>query len=445
MARLFVAGAAAVSVMAAAPAAAASLYDVYGFGSRGAALGSAMVTLSADYDSVYYNPANLVKRDAAHLGITLGLIVPQLQVERLSGQDEVQVLLPGANGGFHLGLSSTVGGYFEDKIAFGVTLFHPLVKLTRIESIDPGLPYFYLYQNLPDKLIISLAAALQPWPWIRVGLGMQILAELGGEVRAAVSLEEGRFTQETLDMKLGAIAAPTAGVSIGPLWGLRFGVTWRSKLQLEYDIPITVQIEDIGDLSVLIQGTSLFTPDQLAVGIGWESGPTDEAGVSTEIGLTWSRWNEAPPAGARFELTVDDSVLRADAEEHGTQNLIEAKADLISLGARDTVSPRAGLEWRPHAEWAVRAGYVFRPTPLPRPIYQTNTLDATAHQVSLGGGFKFSDPTRMARSPLHVGLGLQMTILQRRVIEKAPDGTPDGAYAFGGIVWNATLDLRHDF
>ena len=57
----------------------------------------------------------------------------------------------------------------------------------------------------------------------------------------------------------------------------------------------------------------------------------------------------------------------------------------------------------------------------------------------------FRDPTRMARSPLHIDLGLQLTVLHDRTIHKAPDGAPDGSYRFGGVVWNATLDLRHDF
>ena len=423
----------------------ASLYDTYGFGTRGTTMGGAMTTLATDYDAVYYNPANLLKRKATHVGITLGLVVPQLDVQRISGQDPVQVLLPGSNGGFHLGLSSAVGGYFEDKIAFGVTLFHPLVKLTRIESIDPELPYFYRYQNLPDKLIISLGAAIEPWPWLRLGVGAQVLAELGGEVRAAVSLQEGRFTQETLDMELTAVAAPTAGIAVGPIHGLHLAATWRTHLELSYEIPITVAIEDIGDLRVAIEGVSLFTPDQLALGIGWESAPEDEAGFSTEVGLTWSRWSQAPSAGARFLLTIDDVVLRADEEDHTTQNLIEAKAEPIPLGARDTFEPRVGLEYRPTAEWAVRAGYVFRPTPLPRPIHHTNTLDSTSHVVSFGGGFKFEDPTRVSRSPLQVGLGLQMTILEKRVIVKAANGTPDGSYSFNGMIWNVMLDLRHDF
>ena len=57
----------------------------------------------------------------------------------------------------------------------------------------------------------------------------------------------------------------------------------------------------------------------------------------------------------------------------------------------------------------------------------------------------FGDPTRMTRSPLRIDLGIQLTVLQSRTISKASDGSPDGAYRFGGVIWNATLDLRHDF
>lgn len=421
----------------------ASLWDTFGFGARSTALGGAAAAHSTDYDAVYYNPANLLNRKEAHFGFGLGLIAPHLSITRASGKDSFEPLTPGKNVGFHLGASTSIGGVFKDKLALGFVLFHPIVNFTRIESIDPATPHFYRYQNLPDKLIIAFAIAGEPVWWLRLGVGVQVLASLSGHVTGAVSLTENRFTRQSIDVAVDVVGAPTAGLSLGPFKGLRFGATWRSPLELAYRLPIAFLIEEVGVLEVLIDGTSLYTPGQLALGLSWTSGEDGAAGVTAEVGLTWERWHKAPSEAAIFQLSIDDSVIRQG--ERDPEAIIAADGPALPLGARDTVTPRAGIEWRPTPMWAIRGGYAWRPTPIPRQIYQTNALDSTAHIVSLGGGFAFRDPTRVHRAPLHVDLSVQATILDRRVVKKAPGGTPDGAYWFDGVIWNALLDIRHDF
>jgi long-chain fatty acid transport protein len=419
----------------------ASLWDTFGFGARSTALGGAAVAHSADYDAVYYNPANLLNRKEAHFGFGLGLIAPRLSITRAAGQDSFEPLTPSKNVGFHLGASTSVGGVFKDRLALGFVLFHPIVNFTRIESIDPSIPHFYRYQNLPDKLIIAFAIAGEPVWWLRLGVGVQVLASLNGRVTGAVSLTENRFTRQSIDVAVDVAGAPTAGLSLGPFRGFRFGATWRSPLALSYRLPIEFLIQEVGVLKVLIDGTSLYTPGQLALGLSWSRGEEGQAGLTAEVGLTWERWHKAPSEAAIFQLSVDDSVIREDEPEA----IIAADGPALPLGARDTVTPRAGIEWRPTPMWAVRGGYAWRPTPIPRQRYQTNSLDSTAHIVSLGGGLAFRDPTRVHRAPLHLDISVQATILDRRVVRKAPGGTPDGAYWFDGVIWNALLDIRHDF
>jgi long-subunit fatty acid transport protein len=426
---------------AAAPSAHASLFDTYGYGARATAMGGAMTAQSTNYDAVYYNPANLLTRKSAHFGLGFNVLAPQLSVDRVSGGGPFQPRLPEPNVGFQLGAATAIGGVFQERMAFGVTLFHPLLQLTRIESIDPIQPTFYRYDSLPDKLILAFALAGEIAPWFRLGVGLQVLAGLGGGITTSVSLVEGHFTQEAIDIDVDANAGLTAGLALGPLWGLRLGITWRSRLELSYDVPIEVLIEEIGVLNVLIQGVSLYTPDQLAIGLSWESALPDEAGFTVEAGITWEHWSIAPSHLAAFHLTLNDSVI-SDGE---AEELIAVHADAIPLGAVDTVTARLGAEWRPVAAWAVRGGYFYRPTPLPSPIYQTNTMDASAHVLSLGGGFMLQDPERASRSPLRIDLGVQLTLLTPRTVVKAPEASLDGSYRFGGVVWNATLDIRHDF
>ncbi|MCA9516251.1 MAG: outer membrane protein transport protein, partial [Myxococcales bacterium] len=422
----------------------ASTFDTYGFSARAIAMGNALVASGLHYDAVYYNPANLLLRKRTHFGMGLRLVAPSLDVTPAGG--DFARLEPSTSSGFYFAMATPLSGVFDDKVGFGLALYHPLTSGTRVESIDPKTPYFYRYQNLPDKLVFAASLAVEPVEWLRVGVGAQVLAAFDGDVIASLSLAEGRFTREEIDLSVRPAVSSMLGLSVGPLEGLRLGVAYRHALELDYELPVRVTIEGVGDLDVLVRGTSLYTPNQLAVGVSWESAPAPEVGVTIEAGITWEEWHLAPPAGALFLLTIDDSQVRPPTDpQDAPEAIIDVSAAPIPLGARDTVTPRVGAEWRIDDTWTVRAGWFWRPTPLPRPIYQGNTLDASAHVVSLGGSVAFGDPLGVTSNPLLLDLTAQLTRLSTRAVEKAPGFEPEGAYTFGGTIWQVMIDLRHDY
>lgn len=440
-------------VTTAAPPTRASFFDTYGFSARAVARGNALVALGFDYDAAYYNPANVLSRKRVHLGFGFDLVAPSMDFEAVAG--EFSPLSPDDNFGFHLGFSTPIGGVFDEVIGFGLAFFHPLTTGTNVSSVDPADPWWYRYQNLPDKLVIAAGLAFEPVDWLRLGVGAQLLAALDGVVDASLSLAEGRFLRETIDLEVVPRLGPTFGLALGPFGGgggalghFRFGASFRGALELDYRLPVRVEIEQVGVLDVLVEGVSLYTPDQLALGLGWESAPAPEPGWSVELGLTWERWSDAPPAGARFILAIDDRHLQpVDPNDPADtpDKIVDVVGERVPLGAVDTVTPRAGLEWRPEDHWSIRAGYFFRPTPLPDPVYQTNTLDAAAHVMSLGVGLMFGDPTGDKAGPLSLDLAIQWTHLTQRGVQKDPlAGSPQGAYQAGGNLWHIALDLRHD-
>ncbi len=424
----------------------ASTFDTFGFSARAMAMANAYVALGTDYDAVYYNPANVLGRKRTHVGVGFNLIAPSLAVDRTSGAETFRPLFPEAQSGIHLGGSTPLSGIFNDVVGVGFALFHPLTTGTKVESIDPRTPTFYRFQNLPDKLVLALSVAYEPVEWLRIGVGVQLLAAFEGQVTGALDLTEGRFTRENLDVDITPVMAPTAGIALGSFAGWRFGATFRGALQLDYSLPVVVRIEGVGDLDVLVRGTSLYTPPQLAFGLSWESAPPSVANsVALELGATWDMWSGAPPAGAYFELAIDGAELRPTGPDGQPVDIVDVLGEPVPIGAVDTLTGRIGAEWRVDPTWTLRAGYAYRPTPIPTPIYQGNTLDATSHIASAGGTVTFGDPTGVLTAPVHIDLGLQVTALKRRSVQKAVDGSPDGSYAFGGTVWHLSLDLRHDY
>ena len=422
----------------------ASIYDTFGEGARGTAMGNSMVALSSDDDAVYYNPANILARSVNHVGIGFTSLVPRLRIDRVGTETSPLVFKnPQENLGLQLGVSVPLGGVFKHKLGIALALFHPLLRVTRVESIDPSVPFFYRYQSLPNKLILSGAIAGRPLPWLRIGIGTQVLAELGGRITAGVSLSEHRVLSRSIDLDIKAVAAPTAGLNVGPFQGFSVGLTWRGPLELRYRIPMTVDVVEIGILRFLAEGVSLYTPGQFALGVSWESAPRTGTGWAIELGVTWEQWRAAPPAGALFELHLDDSHLLSEGEVKDT--FVSSTLTPIPLEARDTLTPRAGLEYRPHENWAIRSGYFWRPTPLPLPVYESNAVDSSAHVLSIGGGYKFKDPTEIQKGPLVIDFALQATLLHDRTVGKVAGYAPEGTFRASGLIWQFALDLRHDY
>ena len=176
--------------------------------------------------------------------------------------------------------------------------------------------------------------------------------------------------------------------------------------------------------------------------MSWTSSFHGDAQMSVEAGFTWEQWSHAPPPAADFSFILDDSAINADSE---LSEILDVQATGIPLGARDTWTARLGIEVNPTPEVALRTGYQFRPTPLPLPIYQTNTLEMSSHIVSFGLGYALPHPDDATRSALQVDLAAQVTALTPQTVEKDPEGTPSGSYRAAGAVFAAMLDLRHDF
>ena len=421
----------------AAPGAEASIFDTYGFGTRGTAMGNALTAGAEDYHAAYYNPAQLMERLEIHVGMGLSYIQPSLSLT-LDDESGATALLPGRNLGFHVGVSTPFGGLFQHKVAFGAVVFVPILRLTRAEFIDPGTPHYYMYENLPDKLLIALALAAEPLDWLRIGIGMQILADLDGSADVTLSLVDQRVSRRRLTIDLHADLAATAGITIVPMEGLNIGVSYREELDLAFTLPVRAMIEEVGLLAFEIDGTSLYTPHQLSFGVSWR---LPWVPLTIVADMTWAMWSRAPSPAPTTSLSIDAQHLR---DEDPPPKIFDVQSAVVDLEADDIVIARLGLEYTLGA-FNLRAGYFYRPTPIPRQVHQTNYVDSDAHVATLGASWTFLDPTRVHKKPLTIGLAFQATILRPRAVEKADAADPVGDYRASGAVFSFGFDFSHDF
>ena len=414
----------------------ASIFDTYGFGSRGAAMGNALTAGALDYHAAYYNPASLLARKHTHVGLGVTIIAPALRVERDLRGGAAETLLPDVNVGVHVGVSTSIGGVFKDRLAFGFALFVPMVRLTRAQSTDAAVPQFYMFENLPDKLLILAGLAGEPVPWLRLGLGIQVLANLNGTADFSVDLLSHRVTRRRLSVDLAAGVAATAGIVALPMKGLSIGLSYRQAIDLHYELPLTALIEGVGTLGFKISGTSLYTPHQLSFGVAWRM---PWVPLTLVADLTWAMWSRAPSPSPTTRVALDTSDLNGS-----TTPVFDTRAGPVPLAAQDIVIPRLGLEYQIGA-FDIRAGYAWRPTPLPTPVYRTNYIDSDVHAVSLGAAWTFRDPLQVHKKPLTLGLVFQALILRERRVLKADPTDTTGSYTAKGAIFHVGVDIQHDF
>jgi hypothetical protein len=403
--------------MAAPGVAGASSWDLYGFGARGASLAGAMTAAGDDRTATYYNPAALLAGEGPRLALGVDWVIPALNIDFDEGAPPLAPNDVGMDVGLHVGLSVPLGGWFERRVAVGLGVHHAADGGTRIETFDPQRPQFFLYQSLPDKVLLAPAVAVEITPWLLVGGGLQVLAFLEGEANASVSLGAHRVTKTGVRVDILARNAPTVGALLRPSESLDVGLTYRHGLDFTYELPLQLEIEEVGTLSLNVAGVALYTPPQADAGVAWR--PTPD--LLLLAGLTWAGWSHSPDPAA-------DVLIELQGENIGREQLAKAESVPVDLGAQDVLIPRLGAEWT-RKDWTLRGGVAFRPTPLPTPTGRTNYIDSSALITGLGASWRWLEVAALA------------TWLSPRSIKKNLATDPVGSYVAGGAVFRLTLGI----
>ena len=418
----------------------ASVFDVYGMTARGTAMGGAQGAAADDHAGVYYNPATMTRRKKVHFGATVQLIVPQLTID--APESPRESALPSTNMGVTIGAVFPLGGKIEDRIAFGVALFLPVIELTRLDAIDPATPQSYLYESLPDGLVIAAALAVEVTDWLSLGVGVQLLADFQGDLQIDLNLEQRRVERREIKGDIFGEVGLILGLTLGPFEGVTFGFTYRDDFGLPFHFPLKIAIDRVGVLSIDPTGQGIYAPDQYNWALAWE---TPWAPLLLAFDLTWMRWSAAPSPAVVIEAVLDDTGLRPDAEEPGV--VLNLPSTDSALGAKDTLVPHFGAEYR-FVDWfAAQLGYVYRATPIPDQVGYTNYADNDAHLISLGASFTWDDPLEVHNNPVSLDVFFQVTALEPRETVKNSDLDFEEIrdWTSSGRMWNLGVEFRHDF
>ena len=431
------------------------------------------VSLSGDAGSALLNPAALAGQERSEFLLGYSLVrfdfdpLPDVywDTNRDGLVDNTDAPLQiGGNDpgdGSMLGIRRAIGPRF----GVGLSLFAPTGRLLRLQTIEPRLPTYFMYQNRTQRYAMAMGFGAQPLTSLYIGAGLRMLsrstlyasftvdANVDGSPDSANAADVISATIDvhdmTFDLKPGFV--PVAGLQwklgeLSPrLDGLALGVVWRGEGGVPVDVILDAQLntrtEDLGDLEPLVVATvanaslSVFdhyVPQQVQVGASYSSGDVFHIYVDAHH----TRWAVMELAYSKLLGASLDAAL-IDLSEVDVQNGLVPNVQFQNTWAIRTgtelVLPPFDLPGR--GGWirpTFRGGFGYEPSPLVAQSADTALLDADRLIFGVGLGVEHGALWDVAEGPVAWDAFFQYHSLASGTLERPATDQPRKGYPVDG-------------
>jgi len=336
----------------------ASVPDLMGYGARGMALAGAVCADAQGHESVYYNPAGLVRDPRRRF--TLGYQHLSLDLERDGRALELDAA-PATLLGFEVPLP--FGGVLRDRLALGAGFVIPVGSVLLADVPRPDEPSFLLLEDRAQTVSLQVALGVRLTPMLSLGAGFIALARLGGGIVVAPN-ETGRIGS-TVNDELLADYAPVLGLQWQVERHAAVGLAFRGESMATFSLPLDADLGDGFPIPVPrldISGVAQYDPRQVAFEVAGR--PLDAAPLRLGGGVTWRAWSAYPGAIAFTAVPRDYPAQPGPAFE-------------------DSMTWRVGAEW-PLDAWVPRLGLAHESSPVPPQTGLHTVMDSD--RVILGAG-----------------------------------------------------------
>lgn len=454
--------------------------DMFGLGSRNAALAGAVAADCRDGSAAWYNPAALGSLNQRGLSVSFVSMFPEVEASvhdfgslgRIAGYQ-----VSGENGMLEAATRDSVSGLFGGAADLARFSGVGLSFVIPIHVLFPALPFGMTFGGsslIPDSgtslANFSAQTVDQPFfpTWntpfnqarINFGLGAELWREhlFAGVGISVHSKVQGGVTtlnpvatydednpdhnpptpsQASTTQGLGVTAALTAGLLVRPAdWG-EFALVYHGveETSIELDVEATMEL-DLGEplrmeVPYVMSGTFAYRPHRVATAFAFTPG-----NLSVTAELQYAFWK-----GFENRLQILEMKVPAEALQEGNVLYLEdlggefrvASAGRPPVRLHNTLTPRLGIEYRFPVGLALRAGYSFRPAPLEESQQHLNALlDNSWHTVAAGAGIRLLRKQE-SNSELNLNLHFQGLFLAPRYNEVGKAGD-DGTSVAGGYV-----------
>jgi long-chain fatty acid transport protein len=398
----FVAGA--LVAASTARTASADPLDTFGFGARASSMAGATTAATRGSAATHANPAAVASIDDPE--VTIGWAFDHMALS-LAGKDANVLDAHGTDVG--LAIPIEFGGMTH---AFGLALYLPDQFIARLQLIPATEPHFVRFDNDVHRIVAEPVYSVRLSRYLSLGAGVSILTDVAGNgITFDVGVVGGEKVGESaLDVSLPTSATPLVGILVTPTPRVRIGGAWRGELDLglKLDILANVDVAGVvtGDALISLRAVNYFTPNRVNAGIAVDV--TDELTLTAEIG--WQEWSRfkggVPDLKVLVALGISPPLVPAlFPEDH----------------FEDVWTPRVGAEWSTRigrADFAIRMGYAYEPSPVPEQTGLTSFADNDRHIVGFGLGLTLRAFQPILTRPVSFDLGTQWQHLTSRLTIK---------------------------
>src|SRR5690606_5160212 len=116
--------------------------------------------------------------------------------------------------------------------------------ITRIRALPQGQPRFVVYDNRPQRIVVTTSLAFQIIEGLFVGAGLTYVANTKGvlEMEGVVDVDEHENTtlQSSVDVAHESVRYASAGILWQPDERWRLGLTFRDEFRLDLELGVPV-------------------------------------------------------------------------------------------------------------------------------------------------------------------------------------------------------------
>jgi long-chain fatty acid transport protein len=373
---------------------------------RGLGLSNAMTAGVNDASAVYYNPAALSAINGDNI-LTSGTYINVVNSVENSGRKSRNKhdhnFLASLFANYHIpGSDFTLG--IGTYAPFGLATEYSSDAFTRFAAIDTQLKTLY----------VTPALSWSPSNYFSVGLGLSFVHASGVFSRALcldpisgctlpLGLEGKVRITDTADA-----FAYNLGVLVKPTENLKFGFSYRSRVDLRFDSATAKFAGAFSTPTVKASVSPLPLPPVINAGLFWQITPDWGA----ELVYEYTRWSEFKNFTATFSpATV---FLPLGAPISGFK---------LPEDWRNTSTVRLGGYYAMNKNWELRGGMALEQTPIPNKTLSPAIPDADKLTLNAGVGSKWEK--------LSVDLGYMAVFYKtRRVTNNELEGLPATAPLF---------------
>ncbi len=418
-------------------------FETFGVSPRTKGMANAVTALTSGPEAVHYNPAGLALTTSPEVRAAFSLTLPALSFEM--ARDDVSSRRTSSFAGTLLSGATSLGPLLGDRVFAGFTVYAPALVYTHATAPDPTVPFAYLYDSYTDHWEISPALAVRWLDWFSTGVGVRIGAAQTGRVALGVDPLRNRFTEQSIQARQIPLYAPTAGVTLGPLgvdgvFRAALGLSYREHLALPMAVITALEVEGLDAIITMpVHMVANFSPRTFTAGLGCEILEDARLGVDVQ----YAAWSEAPTPYLAAETVFSGDGVR----DLGLEGALEApgpgQSRIAPAGFVDTVNVRAGGELQLfERRLSVRAGYAYRPTPVPDQTSGSNIADANAHVIAAGAGVALP-LAFIIDEPLLFDLSWQTQVFEPRGAVKQRADDPTGDWTLRGAVSELSVGVGY--